>query len=50
MPEGPDAETAFEATFQALKARIQFCLDAGIMDANIDQRLAILKNAHETEQ
>lgn len=50
VPEGPDAEAAFEETFQALKARIQFCLDAGIGDASTDQRLAILKNAHEAEQ
>lgn len=50
VTESPEAEAAFEATFQALKARIRFCLEAGIADANTDQRLAILKNAHEAEQ
>ena len=50
VPEGPEAEAAFEATFQALKARIQNCLEAGIVDASTDQRLAILKTAHEAEQ
>lgn len=50
VTESPETEAAFEATFKALKARIQFCLDAGIADANTDQRLAILKNAHEAEQ
>ena len=50
LPPGPEAEAAFEATYQALKARIQSCLDAGILDAPDDRRLAILKAAHETAQ
>ena len=47
---GPEAEAAFEATFQALRARIRACLDAGILDAPDAKRLAILKAAHETAQ
>ena len=42
-----EAEAAFEATFQALKSRIQACLDAGIVPASDEQRLEILKAAHE---
>ena len=47
LPAGPEAEAAFEATFQALKSRIQACLDAGIVPASDEQRLEILKAAHE---
>lgn len=50
LPSGPEAEAAFEATYQALKTRVQYCLDAGILNAPADQRLAILKSAHESDQ
>ena len=46
-PDGPQAEAAFEATFQALKSRIQACLDAGLIEADPKDRLAILRAAHE---
>ena len=46
-PDGPQAEAAFEATFQALKSRIQACLEAGLMTAAPKDRLAILRAAHE---
>ncbi|WP_022700680.1 arsenate reductase ArsC [Oceanicaulis alexandrii] len=46
-PDGPQAEAAFEATFQALKSRIQACLAAGLMTADPKDRLAILCAAHE---
>ncbi len=46
-PDGPQAEAAFEATFQALKSRIQACLAAGLMTAAPKDRLAILRAAHE---
>lgn len=50
LPDGPEAEAAFEATYQALKARIQSCLDAGLLNAPVAERIAILKAAHESEQ
>ncbi|WP_440958573.1 arsenate reductase ArsC [Oceanicaulis sp. LC35] len=50
LPDGPEAEAGFETTYQALRTRIQSCLDAGILDANSEQRLAILKAAHEAGQ
>ena len=49
-PDGPDADAAFEATYQALRTRIQSCLEAGILEASDEQRLAILKAAHEAPQ
>lgn len=47
VAEGPEAEAAFETTFQALKSRIQACLDAGLIEAEPKDRLAILRAAHE---
>ena len=47
VPDGPGAEAAFEATFQALKSRVQACLDAGLVEARPEDRLAILNAAHE---
>ncbi|WP_375547962.1 arsenate reductase ArsC [Oceanicaulis alexandrii] len=46
-PDGPQAEAAFESTFQALKSRIEACLKAGIIEAAPKNRLAILHAAHE---
>jgi arsenate reductase len=47
IPDGPQAEAAFEATFQALKSRIQACLKAGLIEAGPKDRLAILRAAHD---
>ncbi|WP_421860866.1 arsenate reductase ArsC [Oceanicaulis sp.] len=46
-PDGPQAEAAFEAIFQALKTRIETCLKAGIVEADPKARLAILHAAHD---
>jgi len=50
LPDGPEAEAGFEATYQALKTRIQSCLDAGLLEAPVAERATILKTAHETAQ
>ena len=50
LPEGPEAEAAFEATYQALGARIRASLGRGLLEASPADRAIILKAAHEGEQ